>query len=200
VEEFLDLSHLQSGQPVEFYQQPTDLVALARDCVAAHAQSTDHILTLSTTVEALIGEWDAARLERVLANLLSNAIKYSAPGSAISISIQCDRHDRREGRDERDGAGDRDVAVLIVQDHGLGIPAQDLPHIFAPYYRGRNVVHRTAGSGIGLFGARAIVEQQGGTIDVQSTEKLGTTITVRLPLTALADPPWPARAPNPRDA
>lgn len=172
VEEFFDLSRLQSALPVEFNRQSTDMVALARDCVGEYAQTTDHDLTLSTTVETLVGDWDAFRLERVVANLLTNAIKYSAPGSAIRVSIECDC------------SGSCDVAVLTVQDQGVGIPAQDLPRIFAPFYRGSNVVHQTTGTGIGLFGARAIVEQQGGTLGLQSTESMGTTVTVRLPLTA----------------
>jgi PAS domain S-box-containing protein len=172
LEELLDLTRLQSDQPVEFNRQPVDLVALARACVVEYAQTTDHALTLTSTVEALVGEWDAARLERVLANLLSNAIKYSGPGSAIQVAID---HDR---------SGSRDVAVLTVKDQGVGIPAHDLPHIFTPFYRGSNVAHQTAGTGIGLFGARAIVEQQGGTLDLQSTGMVGTTVTLRLPLTS----------------
>jgi len=172
VEELFDLSRVQSGQPVEFNRQPTDLVALARACVSEYAQTTAHTLTLSTTAETLIGDWDAARLERVLANLLSNAIKYSATGSAIRVSVA------------RDGSGHCDVAVLSVQDQGAGIPAHDLPYIFTPFYRGSNVVDRVDGTGIGLFGARAIVEQQGGTLGLESTEAIGTTVTVRLPLTA----------------
>jgi signal transduction histidine kinase len=172
VEEFFDLSRVQSDQPVEFDRQPTDLVALARGCVSEYRRTTAHALTLNTTAESLVGDWDAARLERVLANLLSNAIKYSAPGSAIHVSIG------------HDGTGGRDAAVLTVQDHGAGIPAHDLPHIFEPFYRGSNVAQRTVGTGIGLYGARAIIEQQGGTLDLESTEAMGTTATVRLPLTA----------------
>jgi PAS domain S-box-containing protein len=172
VEEFFDLSRLQSDLPVEFNRQPTDLVALARGCVSEYGQTTSHDLTLSTTAETLIGNWDAARLERVLANILSNASKYSAPATAIHVSI---------GHDD---TGRRDVAVLTVRDQGAGVPAQDLPHIFEPFYRGSNVIHQVDGTGIGLFGARAIVEQQGGTFDLESTEGMGTTVTVRLPLTA----------------
>lgn len=172
VEEFFDLARLQSDQPVEFDRQPTDLVALARGCVGEYAPTTNHALSLSTTVESLIGLWDGARLERVVGNLLSNAIKYSAPAAPIHVSL------------EHDDSGRRDVAMLTVQDHGVGIPAQDLPHIFEPFYRGSNVVDRMDGTGIGLFGARAIVEQQGGTLDLESTEAIGTTVVIRLPLSA----------------
>ncbi len=170
VGELLDLSRLQRGAPMDLDCRPTDLVALARACVAEYAQTTDHELTVVTTEEQLVGNWDGPRLERVLANLLSNAIKYSDPGSAIQVAI------------DHDGSGRHAVAVLTVQDQGVGIPAQDLPHIFAPFYRGSNVVGRTAGTGIGLRGARAIVEQHGGTLELQSSEGRGTRVTVRLPL------------------
>jgi len=172
VEEFFDLSRVESGQPLQLNRQPTDLVALARACVEEFARTTPQALILATTLDSLVGDWDAARLERVLTNLVSNAIKYSAAGSAIRVEIAVD------------ATGRRDVAVVRVQDEGVGIPAHDLPHIFTPFYRGSNVVDRVDGTGIGLFGARAIVEQLGGTLDLQSTEAVGTTVTLRLPLTA----------------
>jgi signal transduction histidine kinase len=74
-------------------------------------------------------------------------------------------------------------AVLTVADHGLGIPAADLPHIFERFQRGRNVAGRVAGSGVGLAGVRHVVEQHGGTVSVESREGGGSTFTVRLPLT-----------------
>lgn len=57
-----------------------------------------------------------------------------------------------------------------------------MAHIFEPFYRGSNVVGQVDGTGIGLYGARAIIEQLGGTLDLQSTEAVGTTVTLRLPL------------------
>ena len=72
-------------------------------------------------------------------------------------------------------------ALLVVQDEGIGIPAADLPQIFERYRRGRNV-GRIAGTGIGLTGAKQIVERHGGAIDVTSAEGAGTRVTVRLPL------------------
>jgi signal transduction histidine kinase len=68
-----------------------------------------------------------------------------------------------------------------VIDKGLGIPAADLPRVFEPWHRGGNV-GRIGGTGIGLFGARRIVEQHGGTISAASAEGEGATFTVRLPL------------------
>jgi signal transduction histidine kinase len=76
--------------------------------------------------------------------------------------------------------------VLTVRDEGLGIPASDLPHVFERFHRGSNV-ERISGTGIGLAGAKDIVEQHGGTISVASSEGHGTTVVVRLPLAASED-------------
>jgi signal transduction histidine kinase len=71
-----------------------------------------------------------------------------------------------------------------VEDHGAGIPAAEMPQVFSWYFRGSNVAEQVAGSGIGLAGARQIVEQHGGTIGAESREGEGSTFTVRLPLHA----------------
>jgi signal transduction histidine kinase len=70
----------------------------------------------------------------------------------------------------------------------MGIPAAELPHIFEQYYRASNVVGKVAGTGIGLAGARQIVEQHGGSIEVESEEGRQTTFTVRLPLQRVQEP------------
>ena len=119
----------------------------------------------------LVGEWDVARLERVLGNLLSNAIKYSPNGGEIAVSVRAE-------------AGQ---AVLTVQDRGIGIPPADQPRVFERFERARNAVGRIGGSGIGLATSKQIIEQHGGTIAVESREGQGSTFTVRLPLT----PPSP---------
>ena len=75
--------------------------------------------------------------------------------------------------------------MFTVRDEGLGIPAADLPQIFDRFHRGANVTGRTRGVGIGLAGCKLIVELHGGTIAVDSTEGSGTTMTVRLPCTAV---------------
>jgi signal transduction histidine kinase len=68
----------------------------------------------------------------------------------------------------------------VVQDHGVGIPAADLPKILERYHRGANVSGRFAGPGLGLSGAKEIVEQHGGTLTITSREGEGTTVTVQL--------------------
>jgi signal transduction histidine kinase len=73
--------------------------------------------------------------------------------------------------------------MLVVRDDGVGIPGDDLPHVFDRFHRGSNVVGRFPGTGLGLASAREQVELHGGTISVKSTEGKGSTFVVRLPLT-----------------
>jgi two-component system, OmpR family, sensor histidine kinase BaeS len=73
-------------------------------------------------------------------------------------------------------------AVITVQDQGIGIPEVDLPHIFERFWRGGNAVRHFRGTGLGLASVRAIVEEHGGTVAVESQEGRGSTFTIRLPL------------------
>ncbi|MGH2355844.1 MAG: sensor histidine kinase, partial [Chloroflexota bacterium] len=171
IDELMDVARLQTERPLELNRQPTDLVALAQQVAATYRQSTErHTTRVTSTVPSLVGEWDRVRLERVVDNLVANAIKYSPSGGDVALEV------RREG----DVAGA--WAVLRVRDWGVGIPAAELPRIFERFYRGSNVVGRIEGAGVGLAGARQIVEQHGGRISVESEEGAGTIFTVRLPL------------------
>ena len=201
VEELLDLTRLETGRPLELRREVTDLVTLARACIADHQRTSQvHHLHLETPEREVSGCWDAARLERVLSNLLSNAIKYS-DGGDITVTVAREPAPAPGSRACRAEAGRADVpmscppaahrppeadgasgwAVLTVHDDGVGIPAADLPHIFERFYRAGNA-GRAWGSGIGLAGARQIVEQHGGTVTVESNEGEGATFTVRLPI------------------
>jgi signal transduction histidine kinase len=117
-----------------------------------------------------MGWWDESRLERALGNLVGNAVKYSPPGAEVRVLIS-------QQTDAR-GAW----AVVEVKDRGVGIPAEDLPHIFERFHRAANVSGRLPGPGLGLPGAREVVEQHGGEIWSESEEGHGSTFTVRLPL------------------
>jgi signal transduction histidine kinase len=175
VNELLDVARLQVNQPLALDCRPVDLVALVRATVAEHEQvATEHQFAVETAESQIVGEWDAARIERVIDNLIGNAVKYSPGGGPVTIALG-----REHGPD-----GDR--AVVVVRDRGLGIPPADLPRIFNRFHRAANVTGRIAGSGIGLSGSRQIVEQHGGTIAVESTLGAGATFTVRLPLPAPA--------------
>ena len=170
ITELADVARLSTERPLEFDRAYTDLVLLTRDTLAMNRGGAQHRLEVNDTETALIGWWDANRLTRVLENLLANAVKYSPPGSTITIRLL------------RETTADGEMAVLTVTDRGIGIPAADLPYIMERFHRGRNVAGRIAGTGIGLWGSRRIVEQHGGSIALESAEGQGTTVTVRLPL------------------
>jgi signal transduction histidine kinase len=186
--ELLDAVRLQAGQTLELVVHPTDLVALAQRVVAMYQPMTDrHRLVVQAHVQALVGQWDAFRLERVVENLLSNAVKYSPSGGEITVSVWQEEQPRLAGNGDAN-AGGASWAVLAVRDQGLGIPAADLPRVFGRFERGGNVAGWLPGSGIGLAGARRIVVQHGGTIGVESIEGAGSTFTVRLPLQPATPP------------
>ncbi|HEV8634065.1 MAG TPA: PAS domain-containing sensor histidine kinase [Chloroflexota bacterium] len=179
VDQLSDLATLESGHPLELDRRPTDLVALARSVVAELAPHLRrHTLRFETVQDELVGDWDGPRLARVLDNLLSNAVKYSPRGGEIVVTLE-----RRDGSAAAgSGRADASAALLTVRDPGIGIPETDLPHVFDRFHRGANVAGRFAGTGLGLAGARQIVEQHGGAISVESREGIGSTFTVRLPL------------------
>lgn len=116
---------------------------------------------------------DERRLRWAIGNIVDNAIKYTLPGGAVSIEIK----------------GDEDgQARMRVRDNGVGITADELPHVFARFYRGNPVAKngrsiRVPGSGQGLTIAKSIIEAHGGQIFIRSTPGIGTAVYFTLPLT-----------------
>jgi signal transduction histidine kinase len=172
IDELVEVAQLRLGHPLRLNYSHVDLVQLARRSVEEHRQSAaSYQISLIATQEPVIGFWDAGRLDRVFDNLLSNAVKYSPGGGEITVTIDC----------ECDADGNP-WAVVAVKDQGIGIPAADLPHIFEHFRRGANAQDRMVGSGIGLAGVRQIVEQHDGSVTAESTEGVGSTVRLRLPL------------------
>jgi signal transduction histidine kinase len=112
-------------------------------------------------------EGDVSQLLLVVMNLIDNALTYTPPGGVITVGV------RREANQ----------ATLTVQDTGIGIAPDDLPHIFERFYRADVARQRsTGGSGLGLAIVQTLVETHGGAITVSSTPGNGTTFVVVLPL------------------
>jgi signal transduction histidine kinase len=173
LDELLDIARLEGGHSLNLERRPTDLVSLVKSVADAYQLGTTrHRITVESDQPTLLGEWDPVRLTRVLDNLLGNAVKYSPEGGAIDVTISSDNTCI---------SSDSAFAIVAVTDHGLGIPEVELSRVFEHFYRGQNVAEQVAGSGVGLAGARHIVEQHGGSITVTSQEGLGSTFTVRLP-------------------
>ena len=158
----VETARLQPGHEVELRPSRVDLVSLTTE-VATLVQSTAqrHHIEIDGP-DSLIGRWDRYRLQRVILNLLSNAVKYSPEGGPVRISLM------QVGNE----------AVLAVSDSGIGIAPADMGRIFEPFVRGTNVSDNP-GSGLGLAGARRIVELHHGALTASSTQGEGTTFTLR---------------------
>jgi len=166
-----ELARTEGESPPDLQRERMDLGALIHDVAAEQQQTTQqHAIGLESPDAALVGDWDRALLGRVLSNLLANAIKYSPEGGGIAVKLAC----------QKDAAGA--WAVLTVQDEGVGIPTEELARVFERSYRGRRTGEQVEGSGLGLAGARQMVEQHGGTLSAESAAGAGSTFTVRLPL------------------
>jgi signal transduction histidine kinase len=120
----------------------------------------DAVLTLPVVIEV-------AQIERVIVNLLANALKFSSREYPIVVQVYQDASD----------------AIIAVTDQGIGIAPEDLPQLFEKHYRADSV-EQIAGSGLGLYSSRLIVEAHGGRLWVESTVGMGSTFTVVLPLLA----------------
>jgi len=162
---FLDVSRLEAGRPLELKKRPHDLMPLVRQVVAESQQTTQRHRLLLEGPALLQASVDAPRLQRVIGNLVGNAIKYSPDGGEVTVKVE---------------AHDTDV-IITVRDRGIGIPGADQARVFERFQRGTNVEGRFSGTGIGLAGAKQIVEQHGGAITVKSQVSKGSTFTVRFP-------------------
>jgi signal transduction histidine kinase len=171
VDDLLDISRLEAGHSLPLVSGEVELVSLVQDVLRSRPETTNSGRVRLESAESELWGWgDADRLERVLDNLVSNAIKYSPDDETITVRVA---QQNIEGRPH---------AVLEVEDSGIGIPADDLPHVFEFLHRARNVDPSIPGNGLGLWVSRAIVIGHGGTLMVASREGQGTTVTMRLPL------------------
>ena len=147
-------------------RQPTDLVGLADESVAAfqpQAQAAGVTLAVDAADRFPRVPVDAARIRQVLANLLSNAVRHTPPGGRVTIEVRA--------------AADDDQVEVRVTDTGSGIPHELLPTVFERFVKERG----SSGSGLGLAIARDLVEAHGGTIGATSEPGRGTVVAFRLP-------------------
>ena len=110
------------------------------------------------------GVYDEKLLRHIFSNLLSNALKYSPGGGPVSLKV------RRQGV----------WTVFEVADRGIGIPPDEVPHLFGSFHRASNV-GSIQGTGLGLAIVKNAVEMHGGSIEVKSRLGEGATFTVTLP-------------------
>jgi signal transduction histidine kinase len=169
VNDLLDATRLRQGR-LDLRREPCDLaelVAGVADELREAAATSGQTIVTDLPPAPVIGEWDADRLRQVVTNLIENAIKYSHTGGTIRIAARARRQE----------------AVIEVEDHGIGIPASEIPKLFRPFGRAEHPATRNIpGFGLGLYICKDIVDRHGGRIRVRSRPGHGSTFTVSLPL------------------
>ncbi len=131
------------------------------------AKKRGHTLTFTKrgALPAFFGDKD--RLEQVIINIVTNALKYTPDGGSVTVSCGYYFTD----------------AIITVTDTGIGIPKEDLPHIFDRFYRvDKARTRKYGGTGLGLAIAKEIIEAHNGKIEIQSKPRIGTEVTITMPI------------------
>jgi signal transduction histidine kinase len=175
VERVLQYAGIESGfnTAARVPLSPTEIIESAVDSalpLVGPADVTVH-REIAPDLPTVIG--DATALRSAVQNLVANAVKYGGRDRWVGIRAQRVRERRR------------DEVRITVSDHGPGIPAGDLPHIFEPFYRGADAIERQIhGHGLGLSLVRRIVVAHGGQVTVSTRPGAGTSFTITLPAAA----------------
>jgi signal transduction histidine kinase len=164
VVEMLDVSRITRGG-LELSPSPVDLRDVVREVLDRFDLEIQrrHVTLKVDAPDPAPGIWDALRVDHVITNLISNALKYGA-GRPVEVSVRLEASQ----------------AVVVVRDHGIGIPVDEQSKVFGPFARAVTARHH-AGLGLGLWIAQQIVQASGGRIKVESQPEHGSTFTVELP-------------------
>lgn len=174
IDEVLDIARIEAGE-LKLAQVPVSLQPLlAEACALVAPLAAQHGIGLeySAVAPEYAALADRQRLLQVLLNLLSNAIKYNRAGGWVRLSVLV-----QQGR-----------ARIEVRDSGVGIAAALLPRLFTPFDRLDAALNGTEGTGLGLTVSRQLIENMGGSIEVESREGVGSVFTLSLALAEAALP------------
>jgi signal transduction histidine kinase len=169
VEQILVFAGVRSGLKKQRFE-PVDVAHIIDKAIRAFestVRENGYVVEtrIARDLPPVLGESES--LIRAVRNLISNAIKYGGEDRWIGVSALLQ---------------DRCVKIA-VQDHGCGIPSSELPHVFEPFFRGRSAVDgQIQGSGLGLSLVQEAAQAHGGCVDVSSTEEVGSTFRISLPI------------------
>ena len=176
VDDLLTLSAYDAAQ-VHLDLRPTDLGDIVAECQQALVPATDAKRLEVTVVRhprLPLVLADPIHIERVVLNLLSNATKFSRDDGTVTIRLRPDGSD----------------VLMSIADNGIGIPAEEQDRLFSRFFRSSlAVADEIQGTGLGLALVQTVVDWHDGTVDVDSVEGEGTTVTVRLPQAPLSPGP-----------
>lgn len=142
-----------------------DIYATIADDMALRASSQNRFLTVTIPSNLPKIAADRASLSEVIGNIIDNAVKYSNEGGTVIVSA----------------ALHGDFVEISVEDHGIGMPPNVTKNLFQKFYRSHRSRETVAGSGIGLYISKAIMESHGGMISVRSVDGEGSTFTISVP-------------------
>ncbi len=165
INEMLDVSKIQAGK-LQLSTLPVDLSSFLDETLNSVQHITaDHQIILKENISAKVNI-DTLRIEQVITNIVSNAAKYSPGKHKIVVSSQIKNS----------------MVVVSFKDFGIGIPQQELDHVFTRFYRVNEDAVQFSGLGIGLYISAEIIKQHGGKIWAESAEGEGSTFHFSLPL------------------
>jgi two-component system sensor histidine kinase HydH len=157
---------IEFARPLELKRERTyfpDLIQHTLGLIAAEAKKNHVTITTDMAFDLPLGEVDPDKVKQVLLNIFLNSLAAMKNGGNLTIKLM-------PGKNNID---------VIVSDTGTGIEKMDLPHIYDPYF-----TSKPAGTGLGLAVVQKIMEAHGGTINVESTNGRGTTVTLLFPITS----------------
>ncbi len=164
---FLDLARLESGR-VQFRKtrfSAGDLLYEVRDVMMTKAQETNIQVRVDVPNDMPLMEADRDKIKQVLLNLVSNAVKYNRPNGSVIIT---------------GNFTDAEISIN-VQDTGVGIPEESIPHLFEKFFRVREHENKATGTGLGLSICKQIIQGHNGRIEVKSKIGIGTSFGIHLP-------------------
>jgi signal transduction histidine kinase len=165
LDDLLLVSRLEAGT-FTYRIGEVDLRTVVDEVVSQVRSGTGRRIVVDVPDDTPLVAADAGRQVQVLNNLLSNAVKFSAPDTPVRVTVEALADEVR----------------VEVADAGSGIAQEDLPALFRPFSRVGEGAGQTAGTGLGLYITKALVEGQGGSIDVASQPGTGTTFTYTVPV------------------
>jgi signal transduction histidine kinase len=140
--------------------------------MTSKAHENDIQIRVDVPNEIPLMEADRDKIKQVLLNLLSNAVKYNRPNGTVIVT----------------GAFDSNDISISIQDTGVGIPDESIPHLFEKFYRVREHESKASGTGLGLSITKQIVQGHNGRIEVKSKMGVGTSFTVYIPRSTKLQP------------
>lgn len=169
VDDLLDVSRISRGK-IDLNLEVIELAevtATGIETASPLLEQRGHKLDVRVPKDGLTVRGDRRRLAQIVSNLLTNAAKFTAPKGNIAIV----------------GRQDADEVILSVEDNGVGIDPDILPHVFESFSQGQQPLERSHGGlGLGLSIVKALVQAHGGSVEARSPGRgLGTTMTIRLP-------------------